>query len=425
MPRQELSVRTRRVSTSPTQRVAQEADRLRRQGVDVVDLGPGEPDFATPDHVKDAARTALDQNLTKYTPNAGVPELREAICARYSSDYGVTFGPDTVIVSAGGKQALFNVAMALLEPGDDVITHAPGWPTIVDQVTLAEARPVVVRTHPDDSFRVGADAVLDGLTPQTRMIAINSPGNPTGGLISEEDLRTIAVAARARDIWMVLDLCYDRLIYDETAHNLPAVLNDVIPERSVVVGSLSKTYAMTGWRCGWAVGPRPLIAACDNIQSHCTSGASSVSQHAGIAALTGSQACVTAMRDEYRVRRDTLIKWLGDEPRIRCAVPNGAFYLFPDISELLSPAALRTSLAFATRLLRHGHVAVTAGEAFDAPGFLRLSYAASLDRLREGVDRIMAFVEALDSGEIVDEERSQTPKRSSPGSEFRSGQTPA
>ena len=313
-----------------------------------------------------------------------------------------------MIVSAGGKQALFNVAMALLEPGDQVITHAPGWPTIVDQVTLAEARPVVVRTHADDGFQVRAEAVLDGLTRQTRMIVINSPGNPTGGLISEEDLRTIAVAALARDIWVVLDLCYDRLIYDvAAAHNLPAVLNDVIPERSVLVGSLSKTYAMTGWRCGWAVTAQPLIVACDNIQSHCTSSASSVSQRAGIAALTGSQACVTAMRDEYRTRRDTLVRWLSREPRIKCAVPAGAFYLFPDISELLSPATLRTSLAFATMLLRRGHVAVTAGEAFDAPGFLRLSYAASLDRLREGVDRIVAFVDALDRGEIGDENGSQ------------------
>jgi aspartate aminotransferase len=403
MLRQEFSDRTRRVSASRTQRVMQEADRLRRQGVDVVDLGPGEPDFATPDHVKEAGKAALDQNFTKYTPNVGVLELREAICDRYSSDCGVTFGSNNVIVSAGGKQALFNVAMAILEPGDQVITHAPGWPTIVDQVKLAEASPVVVRTHADDGFRVRVDAVLESLTPQTRMIVINSPGNPTGGLISEEDLRTIAIAARARDIWIVVDLCYDQLIYDVTAHNLPAVLNEVLPERSVLVGSLSKTYAMTGWRCGWAVGPRSLISTCDNIQSHCTSGAASVSQHAGIAALSGSQACVRAMRDEYRTRRDVLVTWLSQEPRIKCSVPAGAFYLFPDISELLSPATVRTSLAFATRLLLRSHVAVTAGEAFDAPGFIRLSYAASLDQLREGVDRILEFIDALDRGEVSDE----------------------
>ena len=404
MPRQEFSDRTRRVSASPTQQVAYEAERLRRQGIDVIDLGPGEPDFATPDHVKDAGKAALDQDFTKYTANAGIAELRQAVCTRYHSDYGISPDPENVIVSAGGKQALFNVAMAILEPGDEVITHAPGWPTIVDQVKLAEARPVVVRTYAEDGFQVRAETILDGVTPRTRMIVINSPGNPTGGLVSEGDLRTIAVTARSRGIWIVLDLCYDQLIYGATPHNLPSVLAETMPERSVLVGSLSKTYAMTGWRCGWMLGPRPLVEACNNIQSHCTSNASSISQRAGVAALTSSQGCVAAMRDQYKTRRDTLLEWLSDEPRIKCAVPAGAFYLFPDVSELLSPATLRTSFQFATMLLRRGHVAVVPGEAFDAPGFLRLSYAASLDHLREGVDRIRAFIDQLNRGQIAGEE---------------------
>ena len=404
MPRQEFSDRTRWVSASPTQQVAYEAERLRRQGIDVIDLGPGEPDFATPDHVKDAGKAALDQDFTKYTANAGIAELRQAVCTRYHSDYGISPDPENVIVSAGGKQALFNVAMAILEPGDEVITHAPGWPTIVDQAKLAEARPVVVRTYAEDGFQVRAETILDGVTPRTRMIVINSPGNPTGGLVSEGDLRTIAVTARSRGIWIVLDLCYDQLIYGATPHNLPSVLAETIPERSVLVGSLSKTYAMTGWRCGWMLGPRPLVEACNNIQSHCTSNASSISQRAGVAALTSSQGCVAAMRDQYKTRRDTLLEWLSDEPRMKCAVPAGAFYLFPDVSELLSPATLRTSFQFATMLLRRGHVAVVPGEAFDAPGFLRLSYAASLDHLREGVDRIRAFIDQLDRGQIAGEE---------------------
>ena len=404
MPRQEFSDRTRRVSPSPTQQVTHEAEQLRRQGIDVIDLGPGEPDFATPDHVKEAGKAAIDHNFTKYTPNAGIADLRQAVRTRYHTDYGINVDPDNVIVSAGGKQALFNVAMALLDPGDEVITHAPGWPTIVDQVRLAEARPVVVRTHAEERFQVRADTILDSLTPQTRMIIINSPGNPTGGLVSETDLRTIAATARSRGIWIVLDLCYDQLIYGATPHNLPSILDEIMPERSVLVGSLSKTYAMTGWRCGWTVGPRPLVEACNNIQSHCTSNASSISQRAGVAALTSSQECVAAMRDEYETRRDTLLEWLRVEPRITCAVPAGAFYLFPDVSELLSPATLRTSFQFATMLLRRGHVAVVPGEAFDAPGFLRLSYAASLDSLREGVDRIAAFIDQLDQGKIQAEE---------------------
>jgi len=400
MNRRGFSETTQRVTPSPTQQVAQEADAMRREGIDVVDLGPGEPDFPTPSHIKDAGVAAIGDNFTRYTPNAGIAELRHAICERYASDCSVDLGPANVIVSAGGKQALFNVAMALLDPGDEVITHAPGWPTIVDQVLLMGARPVVVRTHPGDRFQVRADAVLEAVTPNTRLIVINSPGNPTGGLISEDDLRRVAQAAAADGIWIALDLCYDRLIYDSAPHNLAKVLNETWPERSVLIGSLSKTYAMTGWRCGWAAGPESLIAACSNIQSHCTSNASSIGQRAAVAALTESQECVTRMRTEYRQRRDTLLEWLGEEPRIRCVRPAGAFYLFPDISELLSPDTVRTSLAFTTALLRRVHVAVTAGEAFDAPGFLRLSYAASLEQLREGVDRLAVFIADLDRGNV-------------------------
>ena len=373
---------------------------MRRRGIDVIDLGPGEPDFPTPSHVKAAGVDAIESNFTRYTPNAGIAELKQAICARYSSDCGVQFQPENVIVSAGGKQALFNVAMALLDPGDEVITHTPGWPTIVDQIALTGARPVIVRCQPDDRFQVRADVVLDAVTPSTRMIVLNSPGNPTGGLISEDGLKTIAQAAAADEIWIAVDLCYDHLIYDDVPHNLPRVLSETWPERSVVVGSVSKAYAMTGWRCGWAVGPEPLIAACNNVQSHCTSNASSISQRAAVAALTGSQECVHLMRAEYRQRRDSLLEWLGDESRIRCVSPAGAFYLFPDITDLLSPDTIRTSQGFATALLRREHVAVTAGEAFDAPGFLRLSYAASLPRLREGVDRLRQFVADLDSGNV-------------------------
>ncbi len=399
-----FSARSRRVAPSPTQRVALEADTLRRQGVDLVDLGTGEPDFPTPDHIKHAGQAAIAEGFTKYTQNAGIPELRQAICARYHSDYGVEIEPRHTIVTAGGKQALFNVSMALLDSGDEVITHAPGWPTIVDQATLADGRPVVVRTHPEDRFRVNADAVIEAIGPRTRAIVINSPGNPTGGLIAEADLGAIARVASEQGIWLVLDLCYERLIHDEVSHNLPRVLQEAVPDRFALVGSLSKTYAMTGWRCGWAIGPESLIATCNNIQSHCTSNVSSVTQHAGLAALTGSQACVSAMRGAYRDRRDAVLGWLEGEPRIRCVRPAGAFYLFPDVSELLSPDSVRTTTAFATALLRRNHVALIPGEAFDAPGFLRLSYAASLERLKDGIDRMLDFVAALDRGEVRAEE---------------------
>ena len=398
MNREESLERIRQVRLSPTQKVGQEAEALKAQGIDIINLGPGEPDFDTPSHIKEAARAALNDNFTRYTANVGIVELREAICQRYSQDYGFTSNVKNVIVSAGGKQALFNVAMALLNPGDQVIVHAPGWPTIVDQIRLVGAEPAVVRTHPEDGFKVGATQIIEALTPRTRMIVINSPGNPTGGLISEEDLRQIAVTVENRGIWITLDLCYERLVYDDKPHNLPAVLQEILPTRCVLVGSLSKTYAMTGWRCGWAIGPRELIDACSNIQSQCTSNASSISQRAGVVALTDSQDCVRAMQDEYLVRRDWMIEWIEKEPKISCAVPSGAFYVFPNISQLLSPETLRTSLEFATVLLQDGRLAVTPGEAFDAPGFIRISYAASLNQLREGMERFSRFVEKFEDG---------------------------
>ena len=396
-----LAERIRRVTASMTQQVTLEADRLRKQGVDVIDLGAGEPDFPTPAHVKAAGVAAIADDFTKYTPNAGIPELKQAICDRCRADHDVAYDTSETIVSAGGKQALFNVAMALYEPGDEVVTHAPGWPTIVEQIRLADAEPVVVRTYPENGFALDPDVVREALTPRTKAIVINSPGNPTGGLISEQDLAAIADEAATRGTWIVLDLCYGQLLYDDTPHNLPKVLDTRLRDRAVLVGSLSKSYAMTGWRCGWANGPAALVAACNVIQSHTTSNVSSITQRAGLAALSGSQDCVAEMREAYRARRDQLLSWFREEKRVRCVVPGGAFYLFPDISELLSPDRLRTSSEFATALLREAHVAVTAGEAFDAPGFLRISYAASLDRLREGVERIQTFISAVNHGEVA------------------------
>jgi aspartate aminotransferase len=390
-----LADRTTRVSASPTLKVLLEAERLKRAGVDVVDLGAGEPDFRTPEHVKAAGRSAIDANFTRYTPNAGTGELRQAICARYRADYGVEYAESEVIVTAGGKQALYNVALALFGPGDEVITHAPCWPTLTEQVKLADATPVLVRTHPEDGFELRADEVLAAVTPRTRGIIINSPGNPTGALVSEECLATIAEAVAGRNIWVVVDLCYEKLIYDPVPHNLPKILVERLRDRAVLAGSASKAYAMTGWRCGWVLGPAPLIAACNAIQSHATSNVASITQKAALAALTGPQDCVTEMLDEYRVRRDQVHAWLTADGRFQCVKPSGAFYLFPDVSAILSPSGIRTSAQLAQSLLDEVHVALTAGEAFDAPGFVRISYATSLDRLREGASRMLQFADRL------------------------------
>jgi len=391
-----LAARATRISVSPTMKVAAEAMALKAKGIDVVDLGAGEPDFPTPSHISAAAHAAIDANFTKYTTNSGTDELKRAIVARYRTDCGVEYSTSEVIVSAGGKQALFNAVMVLFGSGDDVITHMPGWPTLVEQIKLADATPVIVRAHAEDGFRLRAETVLNALTPRTRGIIINSPGNPTGALMAEEDLETIAQEAARRGIWILLDLCYEKLIYDPTPHNLPGVLARTMRDHAVLCGSASKAYAMTGWRCGWMLAPASIVSACNALQSHSTSNVCSITQKAVVAGLTGPQTSVTDMLDEYRRRRDRLCQWLADEPRLRLVKPAGAFYLFPDVSDFLSPDGVRTSAELAQALLDEARVAITPGEAFDAPGFIRISYAASMEDLERGARKIIDHVRSIE-----------------------------
>jgi aspartate aminotransferase len=387
-----LADRMGRISTSPTMKVAGEAEKLKRQGVDVVDFGAGEPDFPTPEAAKDAAKTAIDQNYTKYTPPAGAADLKQAICARYQIDYGVSFSEAETIVTAGGKQALFNIAMVLFNAGDEVITHAPYWPTIPEQIKLVDATPVIVQTRPEDAFMIHPEAIVNAITPRTKAIIINSPANPTGAIVSERDLSAIADAAAKRGIWVIVDLCYEKLIYDNVAHNLVKVLTDRMRDRTLLAGSASKAYSMTGWRCGWILGPKEVVSAANTLQGHSTSNVASISQKAALQALTGSQEPVTAMLNEYRVRRDKLMEMFSVDPRFECVKPAGAFYLFPRITQVLQSTGISSTGDFSQMLLDEARVAVTAGEGFDAPGFLRISYATSLDRLREGTTRILEFV---------------------------------
>ena len=387
-----LADRTTRLASSPTMKVTATVDRLRRAGVDVIDFGAGEPDFFTPEPVKTAAHVALDDNFTRYTPVAGIADLKRAICERYKADYGVEYTEGEVIVTAGGKQALYNTALALFGAGDEVITHAPYWPTLTEQIKLADAAPVLVRTHADDGFAIRASAILEKVTPRTRAVILNSPCNPTGALIAEADVRAIADAAVRHNFWIVVDLCYEKLIYDPVPHNLPGILAETCRDRAVLCGSASKAYAMTGWRCGWQLGPADLIATSSAIQSHSTSNVTSITQKAAVEAISGPQGSVRAMLDEYRKRRDLLHEWITADPRLRCQKPAGAFYMFVDISDVLSVGGFRTSLDFADALLEQARVAVTPGEAFDAPGFIRISYATSTENLREGSARLLAFV---------------------------------
>jgi aspartate aminotransferase len=392
-----LSERAGRISGSTTQAVTTMVDRLRRSGVPVIDFGAGEPDFPTVEVAKVAGHQAIDANFTKYTPNAGTADLKRAICDRYRIDYGVEYGESEVIVNAGGKQALFNAALALFGPGDEVITHAPYWPTIPEQIKLADATAVPVETPATDGFAIRSRAILERVTPRTRGIVVNSPCNPTGAVIAEAEFEAIADLCGRQGIWLIADLCYEKLIYDPVPHNLPGIIARKCRDVGVICGSASKAYAMTGWRCGWTLGPAALIAASSAIQSHATSNVSSITQKAVVAALTGPPEPVRAMLDEYRVRRDRLHEWLTADPRLKCHKPGGAFYLFVDVREVLRDAGLGSSIAFAEALLADARVALTPGEGFGAPGFVRISYATSMDNLREGSRAMLEFIRARTS----------------------------
>jgi len=378
-------------------KVAAEAMALKAKGIDVVDLGAGEPDFPTPLHIGAAAKAAIDANFTKYTTNSGTDELKRAILARHRADSGIEYATNEVIVSAGGKQSLYNAVMVLFGEGDEVITHMPGWPTLTEQIKLAEATPVIVHARAENGFKLTPQMFIDAFTPSTRGIIINSPGNPTGALMSEDDLEVVAKEAAKRGIWILLDLCYEKLVYDPTPHNLPGVLVKTMRDHTVLCGSASKAYAMTGWRCGWTLGPAAVVSACNALQSHSTSNVCSITQKAVVAGLNGPQECVTDMLDQYRRRRDQLCTWLAEEPRIKLVKPSGAFYLFPDVSDFLSPDGIRTTAELAQSLLDEARVAVTPGEAFDAPGFIRISYAASIEDLERGARKIIAHLRSIDA----------------------------
>lgn len=388
-----LAARTARIATSPTMKVTATVDRLKREGIAILDFGAGEPDFPTPNHVAAAGHAAIDQHFTKYTPVGGIQELKAAIVERYRADYGVTYTTAQVIVTTGGKQALFNTALALFGPGDEVILHSPGWPTLVEQVKLAEATPVVVRMSPADGFALTAQPFLDAVTPRTRGIVLNTPCNPTGAVMSEAELTILARAAAARGIWIVVDLCYEKLIFADIPHNLPQVLETHAPGLGIICGSASKAYAMTGWRCGWTIAPAEVIAAEHALQSHSTSNVTSITQHAALAALTGTQEPVAAMRREYQQRRDAVHDWLTRDGYYTAALPPSTFYLFLDVSRLLTHGGFDSANEVARALLEEARVAVTPGEAFDAPGYVRISFATSMAILREGSERMVAFAQ--------------------------------
>jgi aspartate aminotransferase len=390
---QELSERIYLISVSSTMKVAAEADQLRREGHDVVDFGAGEPDFPTPDNIKRAAITAIEQNFTKYTPAGGTQELKQAICERHKLDYGTSYAPSECVVSVGGKHAIFNLMQVLLNPGDEVVIPVPYWVTYKDVVHYAGASCSFVPTNEDEGFALTAAMIEPHLTSRTKLLVINSPSNPSGAVLADEEFERIFHMTSRRGIWLMTDECYCRFLYQGKPFSAAALPN--AKPTVVVAGSLSKTYSMTGWRIGFGLGPASVIGAINKLQSHSTSNPTSIAQKAAIEALRGPQESVDVMLGEYLKRRDYVVARLRAMPPVRIIEPRGAFYVYPNISAALGRNGIDTPMQFAEALLARKHVAVVPGEAFGTDHHIRISYATSITELERGLDRIQQFLGEL------------------------------
>jgi aspartate aminotransferase len=391
----EIAERISTISVSSTMKVAADADRLRREGVDVVDFGAGEPDFPTPDNIKNAAIDALAANFTKYTPAGGTQELRDAICARHKSDFGTNYAVPECLVTVGGKHAIFNLIQALVDPGDEVIIPVPYWVTYKDVVNYAGGKCVFVNTDENTGFEVTASLIEPHLTSRTKLIIINSPCNPSGGVIPQSEFLKIFELAKKRDIFLMTDECYCQFLYNAKPFSIAAAPG--VKDTVLVAGSLSKTYAMTGWRIGFALAPAPIINAMMKLQSHSTSNPTSIAQKAAVEAMRGSQDSVPVMLAEYRRRRDFVIDRLRQINGVSIVTPNGAFYAYPNIAVAYKSGKIKNSLDFAEQLLAKAHVAVVPGEAFGTSDHVRISYATSMHELERGLDRLHTFIDEASS----------------------------
>jgi aspartate aminotransferase len=393
----QLAHRVERISLSPTGAVLIEAERLRAQGIDVVNFGVGEPDFPTPDYIKQAAVRALEQNFTKYTPTPGISVLREKLCQWHQREFGTNYEPAESVVTVGGKQALFNALGALVNEGEEVLLPAPYWVSYPDMIRYVGAEPRFVATDPADGFRLRASQVEPLIGPKTRVLLVNSPNNPTGAVIPNDEFAKLLALCQRHNIWLLTDECYSHFVYGDHKPFSVAGLPDA-KSQVIVAGSLSKTFSMTGWRVGFALGPKRIISAMIKLQSQSTSNPTSISQHAAVAALSGPMDSVKAMLAEYARRRDAVLEELGQIPGVTCTPPEGAFYAFPNVDETPRVRALREqkepadTARIAVDLLQEARVGTVAGEAFGAPGYLRISYAADIERVREGVRRMKNFL---------------------------------
>ncbi|OJT22296.1 aspartate aminotransferase [Archangium sp. Cb G35] len=390
-----LANRLKAIKPSPTLALNAKAKALAAQGVDVVGLVAGEPDFDTPEHIKQAAIEALRQGFTKYTPTAGIPELREAICGKLERDNRLKFAPDQVVVSVGAKQAIYNAFQALLNEGDEVIILAPYWVSYPEMVQLAGGKPVFVQTREEDGFAPDPDAIRRALSPRTKAIILNSPSNPSGAVFSRAALEGIAEAVRGHECLVISDDIYEKLLYQGEFLNIGNVAPDLVP-RLVVINGMSKAFSMTGWRMGYAAGPKWLIAGMQMVQDQSTSNAASFVQKAALAALKGPQDIFVPMVEEYRGRRDMVVDALNSVEGVRCRRPEGAFYVLPNVSSLLGRTykgePLTGSMQISEILLNDFRMGAMPGAPFGMEGYLRMSFATSREQLRKGLERFREFV---------------------------------
>jgi aspartate aminotransferase len=381
-----LANRINRIEISATLAVVNEAEKLRSAGADLVDFGAGEPHFATPQFIKDAAIAAIQQDFTKYTAVGGTAELRDSIVKRHAADFGSNYAREEVIAATGGKQALFNAVQVLIDHGDEVIIPVPYWVSFKDIVQYAGGVPVFVQTDESQGFALTAKMIEQALTPRTKMILINSPSNPSGAVVSTEDMRAIVELARQRNLWLMSDECYVYLNYTGERFSVGSITD--AKDRMVIIGSLSKTYAMTGWRLGYALGPKPIISAMNKIQSQSTSNPTSIVQKAAIAATTGPQQCIEDMKADYVRLRDRMVQGLRAIPGVGCQMPDGAFYAYPNVSSFFGRSGVQSAGDVAGRLLREAGVVTVPGEAFGTKEHIRLSYATSLAAVNKGLERM-------------------------------------
>ena len=400
-----LAKRVNRVGMSTTLRISAAAKAMRADGVDVVDLSIGEPDFPTPEPIKEAARRALDENRTGYTPNDGIPELKQAVRNKFMRDNGLRYEQDEVIVSPGAKFSLFLATSVLLDRGQDVIIPAPYWVSYPEMVRLAGANPVIVPTREEDDFRLTPDRLRSVLTFNTKMIMLNYPSNPAGATYTREQLAELAEVCQQEGIWIIADEIYEKLTYDGHTHASIASISPEVQKRTIVINGMSKAYSMTGWRIGYAAGPREVIRAMSKVQSHSTSNPTSIAQYASVAGLEGPQGEQARMASAFLRRRNTIMRRLQAMEGVSCTEPHGAFYLLPNVASYYERqydgCAIRNSYGMAYYLLKHARVAVVPGDAFGAPDHIRLSYASSMERLEEGMRRIVEAMARLERPRTV------------------------